>query len=172
MLPGWVQRHLAAAGLSLVTGAAAIGLAVVGVGPLGQVAASVHGAGAALSRGVLSVVMPMDPPKRDAEPAAEEPARAPEAVPVDQPARPRAEPPAPVSEPDEPEEPLTPVPEIGAKRPEADGLFAPAGGVLGGGVAGSDEDAVEASADSSGQERDVVERLFKPVQDLTAGALR
>lgn len=62
------QRILAAAGLSVVTGTAAIGLAIVGVGPLGQVAASVRDTGVAVSRGVLSVVMPDDdpPPATDA----------------------------------------------------------------------------------------------------------
>lgn len=58
MARAWTQRTLAAAGLSLVTGIAAVALAVVGVGPLGQVAASVRDTGAAISRGVLSVVMP------------------------------------------------------------------------------------------------------------------
>lgn len=63
------QRILAAAGLSVVTGTAAIGLAIVGVGPLGQVAASVRDTGVAVSRGVLSVVMPDDdpPPATDAD---------------------------------------------------------------------------------------------------------
>lgn len=62
MAPARTQRILAAAGLSLVTGTAAIGLAIVGVGPLGQVAASVRDTGVAVSRGVLSVVMPDDEP--------------------------------------------------------------------------------------------------------------
>lgn len=53
-----IQRHLAAAGLSLVTGTAAIGIAIAGVGPLGEVAASVRGAGISLGRSVLSVVVP------------------------------------------------------------------------------------------------------------------
>jgi len=60
------QRALAAAGLSLVTGTAAIGLAIAGVGPLGEVAASVRAAGAAVSRGVLSVVL-ADPPESSIE---------------------------------------------------------------------------------------------------------
>lgn len=61
------QRILAAAGLSAVTGTAAIAMAIVGVGPLGQVAASVRDTGAAVSRGVLSVVMPdEDSPAADA----------------------------------------------------------------------------------------------------------
>jgi len=169
VLPGWVQRHLAVAGLSLVTGAAAIGLAVVGVGPLGQVAASVHGAGAALSRGVLSVVMPMDPPAQDAEPAAEERERAPEAAPADQPVESQGESPEPEPE---PEEPAPSAPVIGAERPDTEGLLAPAGSVLDGDVVDSGADDVEASAGGSGQEPDAAERLFKPVQDLTTGALR
>lgn len=171
MLPGWVQRHLAAAGLSLVTGAAAIGLAVVGVGPLGQVAASVHGAGAALSRGVLSVVMPADPVEQEAEPAAQEPVRAREAAAEDRPVESQGESPEPESEP-ESEEPVTGAPVIGAERPDTDGLLGPAGGALDDGVVESGGDPVEASSGSSGQEPGVVERLFKPVQDLTAGALR
>lgn len=62
MVRAGLQRTLAAAGLSLVTGSAAVGLAIVGVGPLGEVAAGVRGAGAAASRGVLSVVMPEQAP--------------------------------------------------------------------------------------------------------------
>lgn len=70
MLRARIQRHLAAAGLSLVTGTAAIGIAVVGVGPLGEVAASVRGAGVSLGRSVLSVVVP-DAQQTPAEPPAQ-----------------------------------------------------------------------------------------------------
>lgn len=65
-----IQRHLAAAGLSLVTGTAAIGIAMVGVGPLGEVAASVRGAGVSLGRSVLSVVVP-DAQQTPADPSAQ-----------------------------------------------------------------------------------------------------
>jgi hypothetical protein len=64
-----IQRHLAAAGLSLVTGTAAIGIAIAGVGPLGEVAASVRGAGISLGRSVLSVVVPETADTPDSAPA-------------------------------------------------------------------------------------------------------
>lgn len=78
------QRHLAAAGLSLVTGTAAIGIAIAGVGPLGQVAASVRGAGVSLGRSVLSVVVPESGETPRSAPAQASP----------EPDRPRPRPPA------------------------------------------------------------------------------
>jgi hypothetical protein len=103
-----IQRHLAAAGLSLVTGTAAIGIAIAGVGPLGEVAASVRGAGISFGRSVLSVVVPEStvtpqgapaqaspspddagPPARRAPAAQTAPRSAPEVPPVHDTAPPR-----------------------------------------------------------------------------------
>lgn len=84
MLRARFQRHLAAAGLSLVTGTAAIGIAIAGVGPLGQVAASVRGAGVSLGRSVLSVVVPESGETPRSAPAQASP----------EPDRPRPRPPA------------------------------------------------------------------------------